>query len=457
MELTYEATPTETSAPDVVELALIGKPNALSLFQPNGLDQILDKIRSEVALHVPDISSERGRKAIGSLARKVASSKVRLDDLGKELVSEAKAQISTIDSERKRMRDELDQLRDDTRRPLTEWEDKEKARLQAHEDAVNEMTNMVPADTLDAIAAQMKRVEEYVARNPQEFKERYGRASLGCISRLSAAAQAIKVRQAEQAELVRLQKLEAERQQFEREERIKAQAAAEAKAAAEARALEEAAKVERAAKAEHDRIQQEKAEAEVRAARAEAARLDAIEAAERARVAEETRQKREAARAEFERIEAEANAKQESEARIRKIEEDAAKEKAEAFRKATQEREEAKRKAQAAADEAQRQKDAEVRARLEAEQRTRKAEETAKKAAKDAELAIERERERVAEAKRLEDVATAKREANKKHRTAINRAAVSALMSNAGISEDVAIAVVTVIAHGKVPRISISY
>lgn len=457
MELTYEATPTESSAPDVVELALIGKPNALSLFQPNGLDQILDKIRSEVSLHVPDISTERGRKAIASLARKVASSKVRLDDLGKELVSEAKSQISTIDSERKRMRDELDQLRDDTRRPLTEWEDAEKSRVQAHEDAVNGMATMVPADTLDSINAQVETVEKYTARDPQEFKERYGRASQGALLRLAAAAQAIRVRQEEQAELARLQKLEAERLQLEREERIKAQAAAEAKAAAEARAMEEAAKVERAAKAEHDRIQQEKAEADVRAARAEAARLDAIEAAERARVAEETRQKREAAKAEYDRIEAEAKAKQESEARIRKVEEDAAKERAEAFRKATQEREDAKRKAQAAADEAQRQKDAEVRARLEAEQRTRKAEEAAKRAAKDAELAIERERERVAETKRIEEAATAKREANKRHRASINRAAVDALVASTGITEDAAKSVVTAIAHGDVPRISISY
>jgi hypothetical protein len=413
MELTYEATATETSAPDVVELALIGKPNALSLFQPNGLDQILDKIRSEVALHVPDISTERGRKAISSLTRKISSSKVRIDDLGKDLVSEAKSQIGMIDAERKRGRDYLDNLRDDTRRPLTEWEDAEKSRVQAHEDAVAEMTNMVPADTLDAIASQQKRLEELDSNNPQEFKERYGRAALGCASRLSAAAQAIRVRQAEQAELARLQKLEAERLQAEREERIKAQAAAEAKAAAEARALEEAAKAERAARAEQERIQREKEEAEARAARAEAARVEAIEAArveaeetaarvERARLAEETRQGKEAARVEFERIEAEA-----------------AREAAE--KRHAEEMAEAERKAEA-----------------------------------DKQAAIEAERRRVAEAKRIEEAAAAKREANKKHRASINRAAMVALMAT-GLTEEAAILVVTAIAHGKVPNVSISY
>jgi hypothetical protein len=414
MELTYEATATETSAPDVVELALIGKPNALALFQPNGLDQILDKIRDEVSRHVRDISTERGRKAIGSLARKVASSKVRIEDLRKELVFEAKKDLAMIDAEGKRSRDFLDNLRDDFRRPLTEWEDKEKARVQAHEDAVAEMTGMVPADTLDSINAQVETVEEYTARNPQEFKERYGRASQGALLRLAAAAHAIRVRQEEQAELARLQKLEAERLQLEREERIKAQAAAEAKAAAEARALEEAAKAERQVKAEYDRVQREKAEAEVRAAKAEAARLDAIEAGireaeetaarvERARLAEETRQRKEAARVEFERIEAEA-------ARVaaekRHVEELAA----------------AERKAQV-----------------------------------DQEAAIEAERQRVAESQRAEEAATAKREANKRHRAGINRAAVAALVTSAGITEAMAILVITAIAHGKVPNVSISY
>lgn len=403
MELTYEATPTETSAPDVVELALIGKPNALSLFQPNGLDQILDKIRHEVALHIPDISTERGRKAIASLARKVASSKVRLDDLGKELVSEAKSQISTIDSERKRMRDELDQLRDDTRRPLTEWEDAEKSRVQAHEEIIAELTNLIPSETLDAINQQVQRVESFSSRDWQEFKARYGRASEMAMSRLNDRATALRVQAEERAELARLQKLEAERQQFEREERIKAEAAAEAKAAAEARALEEATRVERAAKAEKERIQREKAEADVRAAKAEAARLDAVEAAESARVAEETRQRKEAARVEYDRIEAEGARKAAEE---RHVEEMAA---------------------------------------------------AARKAEADKQVAIETERRRVAEVKRIEEEATAKREANKKHRAVINRAAMTALVASANITEEVAMLVVTAIAYGKVPNVSISY
>lgn len=405
MELTYELTGEEQSTPDVVELALREKPSAISLFQPGGLNLILDKITIEAkgALQTCDMSTERGRKAHASFCRKISSAKVRLDDFGKDLISDKKAEISMVDAERKRSRDYLDQLRDDTRKPLTDFENQEKSRVQAHEDAVAEMANMVPADTLDSINAQVETVEKYTARDPQEFKERYGRASQGALLRLAAAAQAIRVRQEEQAELARLQKLEAERQQFEREERIKAQAAAEAKAAAEARALEEAQAAERAAKAVNERIQREKAEAELKAARAEAARLDAIEAAERARLAEETRQRKEAARVEFDRIEAE-------DARVaaekRHVEELAA----------------AERKAEV-----------------------------------DQKAAIESERRSVAEAKRIEEAATAKREANKKHRAGINRAAVAALVASAGLTEDAAVLVVTAIAHGKVPNVSISY
>src|ERR1035441_8205412 len=56
---------------------------AAELFVPNGLDKIIALIRKEVEQFQPDISTEKGRKAIASLARKVASSKARLEDYGK--------------------------------------------------------------------------------------------------------------------------------------------------------------------------------------------------------------------------------------------------------------------------------------------------------------------------------------------------------------------------------------
>lgn len=414
-EIIYDRNVVE-SEPDVVELALVGKPNALALFADHGLDQILDRIRAEVAAHTPDISTERGRKAIASLARKVSSSKVRLDDLGKELVHEAKSQISAIDAERKRMRDELDRLRDETRQPLTEWEDAEASRIKAHEDGLLSLSNLanvfLGASALE-IAQRIESAKEYSGRDWQEFKRRYEFASASTIESLTRLLNETRRRDEEQAELKRLREAEAVRLQQEHDARLQAEAAARAKAEAEAKA---------------------KADAE----------------------AEERRQR-----------EAAAKEKREAEARIQKVRDDAAKALADAERKAAAEKAEEERKAQALAAAAKRDREAAEKAQREAEERARQAEAAveqakrnaeaaAKKAKADAENALAAERARVAEAKRLEEEAVAKREANKKHVASINNAAADAIVA-LGVSDVLAVVIISAIAKGEIPAVRISY
>jgi hypothetical protein len=86
------------------------------------LSSILMDIREEVCKEVPDLSTAASRKRISSLAYKVSKSKTALDELGKQLVAEWKAKSAAVDKDRKRVRDELDALRDEVRKPLTDWE-----------------------------------------------------------------------------------------------------------------------------------------------------------------------------------------------------------------------------------------------------------------------------------------------------------------------------------------------
>jgi hypothetical protein len=72
------------------------------------------------------VETAKSRKAIASMAYKVSQSKTILDNAGKDLVSEAKAKIKKIDMARKYSRDFLDSLRDEVRKPLTDWEEAEK-------------------------------------------------------------------------------------------------------------------------------------------------------------------------------------------------------------------------------------------------------------------------------------------------------------------------------------------
>ncbi len=80
--------------------------NAITLFSGSGgsLDQTIEYIREQVSGHVADTETASGRKQIAGLARKVASSKVVLDDLGKTLVADWKSKAKTVDVERKRCR-----------------------------------------------------------------------------------------------------------------------------------------------------------------------------------------------------------------------------------------------------------------------------------------------------------------------------------------------------------------
>ena len=93
-------------------------------------NQFYEAMREECDRHEPDLSTEKGRKAIASLAYKVARTKTAIDDAGKKLNEEARARINAIDEARRKIRQQLDDLRDDVRRPLTDWEDAEDARAE---------------------------------------------------------------------------------------------------------------------------------------------------------------------------------------------------------------------------------------------------------------------------------------------------------------------------------------
>ena len=71
--------------------------------------------------------------------------------------------------------------------------------------------------------------------------------------------------------------------------------------------------------------------------------------------------------------------------------------------------------------------------------------------------AAQAERNRIAEEERQAEVARKAREDDKAHRTAINRAALNALMAETGIDIELGKAVLTAIGKGLVPNVRIHY
>lgn len=302
---------------------------ALEVYQkPAGLDPYIERIRREVSGHTPDLSTRKGREAIASLAFKVRKSKTALDALGKKLVDDLKEIPKLIDAERKRMRDELDALAEEVRKPLTEWEAAEQERIANHKhdlamlDAFAECSDL----SADQIRANIDSVEDMtVGEEWEEFEAEAHRTKAKVLDVMRTALAAREKYEAEQAELARLRAEAEARAKKDEEERIAREAAERATREAEAKAQAEreaAARREAQAKADAERAEREKLEAIERQkqaeARAEAERLAAEqrakEAAEAARQAEIKRQADEAAR-----IEAEAKAREADRAHKAKI------------------------------------------------------------------------------------------------------------------------------------------
>lgn len=220
------------------------------------LQALINQIESEVMSVVPDLSTASGRKNIASLARKVASSKVAIDDAGKLLVAEWKAKSAKVDESRKYARDRLDAIRDAVRKPLTDWE-AEQERIAAEEaariKAEAEEKERIERERVAAIEAENRRLREEI-----EARER-------------AEAQRLAAEKAENERIER-ERLIAERAAKEAEEKAARQIAeaeaARVRAEAEANAAQESAEAERlqaealaakraqeaAEKAERDRV-----------------------------------------------------------------------------------------------------------------------------------------------------------------------------------------------------------
>ena len=241
------------------------------------LDPLIELIEKEARSLVPDVTTKKGRDAIASMAHKVARSKTYIDNAGKDLVAELKALPKQIDESRRVVRERLDALKDEVRRPLTEWE-AEQARIAA-EKAAEEERQRIEAEQKAALEALRKQVEvdHEMALLMNDAFDR------------------------EQAE----KKAEAERQRIAREEEIARQAEEKAKREAAEKAQREidaAAAREREAilakeRAERERIEaQQRAEREQREAaeRAEREKQAAVEAERRKAQEEADRIRREA-------------------------------------------------------------------------------------------------------------------------------------------------------------------
>ncbi len=274
---------------EIMDLVVIEKKNAMAVFTNNDqLDPLIEAIEKEARSLVPDVTTKKGRDAIASMAHKVARSKTYIDNAGKDLVAELKALPKQIDESRRVVRERLDALKDEVRRPLTEWE-AEQERIKA-EEAMN---------ALHAEALAMN--EEFDRKLAVRIESDHEMALLmnDAFDREQAEkkAEAERQRIAREEEIKRLAEEKAKREAAEQAQReIDAAAAREREAIL---AKERAEREQREAAERAEREKQAAVEAERRKAQEEADRIRReAEQREQARLAEEKRKADEQARRE---------------------------------------------------------------------------------------------------------------------------------------------------------------
>lgn len=272
---------------EVTDLSVIEiKPEqAPVLYVAGGLDAYLEQIRQAVN-EVPDLSTKKGRDRVASLAAQVSRSKTAIEKPGREYLKRLKEAVRPAEAEIKRFVDACDELRDATRRPLTEWE-AEQERIKA-EQAMNAMH-------VEALVMN----EEFDRQRAAQIEADHEMALL--INDKFDRDREEQRRQAEQAQREheeRIKQEAADKAKREAEERHKAELDAAARREAEEKARADAA--ERKRKEDADRAEREKQDAiaeEKRKAQEEADRIKReAEAKEKARLAEEQRKAEEEAR-----------------------------------------------------------------------------------------------------------------------------------------------------------------
>jgi hypothetical protein len=219
------------------ELVVIEKLNAVDVFKKGGIRPIIDAIRKNVSSEIPDVSTLKGRKNIASNAYKVSQSKTLLDNFGKGLADELNDKLKPIHAERKLARDELDSLRDEIRKPLNDWENKEVQRVESIRLKIDNIVFLsanedascfgFSADVLKHNLVELKKIKP----SEDEFSEFYAEALSSKDRSISLLEDSICAREKyeeEQAELERLRKESADREQKDRDDRIAKEAAAEA-------------------------------------------------------------------------------------------------------------------------------------------------------------------------------------------------------------------------------------
>jgi septal ring factor EnvC (AmiA/AmiB activator) len=202
-----ETPTTEAPATELIKLPELSPEKAPSIFGHNTLSQFVELARAAVINEVPDLSTDKGRKRIASVAATVARSKTAVDAAGRAYLKKLKEMTKPIEAELRQFETDMDALRDEVRAPLNEWQaarDAEEDRLQSGIDQVVERFTLAADATADEIQSALFGLEQEPL-TVEDFGHRLEEAEQKRAYGITVLKEALAKRQqyeAEQAELV---------------------------------------------------------------------------------------------------------------------------------------------------------------------------------------------------------------------------------------------------------------
>jgi len=146
--------------------------NDINLFMDEEkINAFLNELRRQATDFTPDTTTKKGRKEIASQAYKVSQSKTFVDIELKALTTEWARKKKVVDSGRKTVREFCDNLRDEIRLPLTEWEEKEKVLAAIAAEKAEMLADEIEAYEINDLFIREKRILEAEAKIAEKEKE----------------------------------------------------------------------------------------------------------------------------------------------------------------------------------------------------------------------------------------------------------------------------------------------
>lgn len=202
------------------ELIVVDSLNPIELFAGDGMEPLLTRIETEVRSYSLDISTAAGREEVVSVAYKITRSKTTLDKMGKDLGEEYRKKVNALNAKRNMAVTRLESLRHEIRKPLTDWENAEKARVQKHQDGIADIKRLdmcSPVTPSASIQAAIERLSQFHGRDWQEFDSMAKTTISQVFESLTKKLEESKRNEAEREELARLRAAEQDRLKAEAE------------------------------------------------------------------------------------------------------------------------------------------------------------------------------------------------------------------------------------------------